>query len=114
MLIVWILSLAKFCNRKFDIYKDPAPSEVIAAIPVLTTLRERVAELLQEWPDHPILKQVCCEEFTLITSRLCWSSLQIIVAVDKVLSSSVSDPLMKILGGLEYIMQRAQVSVHVM
>lgn len=68
MLTVCVLSLAKFCSRKFDIYKDPAPSEVIAAIPVLTALRERVAKLLQEWPDHPVLKQVCCDEFTFITS----------------------------------------------
>ena len=71
MLILWVLSLAKFYNRKFDIYKDSAPSQVIAAIPVLIALRERVAKLLQEWPDHPVLKQVCCEEFIFITSGLC-------------------------------------------
>ena len=47
--------------RNFDIYKDPAPSLAVAAIPVLTALADRVGELLKEWPDHPVLKQVCFE-----------------------------------------------------
>ena len=99
------------CYRKFDIYKDPAPSEAIAAVPVLTDLMERVKGLLKEWPDHPVLNQVYTPYYVIFSSiKICS---QILAAIDKVLSLNVSEPLMKTLSGMEYIMRKAQVSMHV-
>ena len=46
-------------------YKEAVVSEAVRAGPVVTGLKERVKELLVEWPDHPCLVQVrtfliCC------------------------------------------------------
>ena len=43
----------------YDIYHDPNVPEVIQCLPILDNLMFRVGQLLDEWPDHPTLKQVC-------------------------------------------------------
>ena len=41
-----------------NVYKEAVVSEAVRAGPVVTGLKERVKELLVEWPDHPCLVQV--------------------------------------------------------
>ena len=48
-----------YYDRQFNIYKHSAPSEASATIPLLTSLMERIKELLKKWPDHPLLNQAC-------------------------------------------------------
>jgi midasin len=72
-----------------NVYKEAVVWEAIRAEPIVSSLKTRVEELLMEWPNHPAL-------------------VQIVKSCDKVLSLSVTDPLMKILSGLEYILRKAQ------
>jgi midasin len=75
--------------KQRNIYKESVVSEAVKVGPVVNGLKERVEELLVEWPDHPGLVQVR-------------------VSCEKVLSLSVQEPLMKILAGLEYILRKSQ------
>ena len=65
----------------------------------------------------PLLKKLsgdflptCLGKIYLYIHTPCTIWLQILVAVNKVLSLDVTEPLMKILSGMEYILKRAQVS----
>ena len=49
---------ASACFRPFDIYRDPLVSEASQVAPLLGTLVTRVKEVLEEWPENPILTQV--------------------------------------------------------
>ena len=42
-----------------NIYKDPNISEAKRAQPVIKELIKRVQDVLEEWPDYPILIQAC-------------------------------------------------------
>lgn len=43
-----------------DVYRDPIPKvEARKAHAVMVAIRTRVAEVLQEWPEHPALLKVC-------------------------------------------------------
>ena len=44
-----------FCR---NVYKEAVVNEAVRAGPVVNGLKERVEELLVEWPDHPGLVQV--------------------------------------------------------
>ena len=46
------------CFRPFDIYHDPLVSEASKVSPLLGSLVVRVREVLEEWPDNPVLTQV--------------------------------------------------------
>lgn len=45
-------------GKHYDFYHDTNIDEVKLCIPLLKSLTKRVMKLLQEWPDHPTLKQV--------------------------------------------------------
>lgn len=46
-------------KRCLDVYHDPIPKpEAKKAYAMMVTVRTRVLELLQEWPDHPALLKV--------------------------------------------------------
>ena len=51
-------------------YKEAVVSEAVRAGPVVTGLKERVKELLVEWPDHPCLVQV--RTFSNVLLIVCW------------------------------------------
>ncbi|XP_056015325.1 midasin-like isoform X2 [Ostrea edulis] len=76
-------------SQGYDVYHDPNLSEVIKCVPVLHRLMDRVRELREEWPDHPTLTQVT----------------QI---VERILSFSVTSPVVKFLTGLELLLEKTQ------
>ncbi|XP_055890090.1 midasin-like isoform X2 [Biomphalaria glabrata] len=76
-------------EKTYNIYSDSNVCEVIKCKPVLENLRKRVAELLAEWPEHPTL---------LLLNQL----------MDRILTFSVTEPVMKFLTGLELVLQKAQ------
>ena len=111
--------------RPFNIHRDSLPLEAQKVLPILTEIQNRVQELLNEWPDHPVLQQVCSLLFLFFLCRhriflysnksiLCplayYRIAQINRACEKVLLLGVNEPLMKILSGLEYVLKKAQVS----
>ena len=53
-----INDITKFNFRCFNIYKHPFIHEAIKVEPILQELVERVNQVLQEWPDYPVLMQV--------------------------------------------------------
>ncbi|XP_062552715.1 midasin [Armigeres subalbatus] len=43
---------------KYNFYKDSNISEVVQCVEVLKKIEDRVRQLLQEWPDHAVLKDI--------------------------------------------------------
>lgn len=43
----------------YDIYRDPNVAEVVRLDPVLSSMRTRIEQLLEQWPEHPALLRVC-------------------------------------------------------
>ncbi|KAH9525003.1 AAA ATPase midasin [Bulinus truncatus] len=76
-------------QKNYNIYYDSNVPEVIKCKPVLESLRKRVQELQVEWPDHPTL---------LLLNQI----------IDRIMSFSVSEPVMKFLTGLELVLLKAQ------
>ncbi|XP_076823935.1 midasin-like isoform X3 [Clavelina lepadiformis] len=73
-----------------NIYVDPTPSEVSRCLPVLQDFHNTVTEkLLVEWPKHPVLNHL-------------------IVIIDRILSFSITFPIMKFVTGLELLLEKAQ------
>lgn len=83
------LPLPGYRDNIYDFYQDANVSEAQRLPTVMNNFLSRLNELLIEWPDHPIL----CE-------------LQI--CIRRILSFSTSNPLMKYLTGLEFILKKAQ------
>ncbi|XP_071957015.1 midasin-like [Antedon mediterranea] len=81
--------MTKTGTKPFDIYHDAYVSEVVQCRPILDKLTVRIKELLDEWPDHPILKQL-------------------ILVIRRILSFPVTSPLMKFASGLELLLEKAQ------
>ncbi|XP_041350636.1 midasin-like [Gigantopelta aegis] len=81
--------LRKIPTEYYDVYRDPNISEVVQCRPVLDRFCVRVSELQSEWPDHPTLKQ-----------------LQLIVK--RIMSFSVTSPVMRFLTGLELLLEKSQ------
>ncbi|CAL1534634.1 unnamed protein product [Lymnaea stagnalis] len=80
---------SKKCTKSYNIYYDANVPEVIKCKPVLDSLKKRVEELQQEWPDHPTLK---------LLNQI----------MDRILTFSVTNPVIKFLTGLELLLQKAQ------
>ncbi|GFO05689.1 midasin, partial [Plakobranchus ocellatus] len=76
-------------NSSYNIYYDENVSEVLRCRRVLGSLLARVAQLQQEWPDHPTL---------LLLNQI----------MDRIFSFSVLSPVVKYLTGLELLLQKAQ------
>lgn len=72
-----------------DIHTPRAEEAVLAQEP-LENLRHRLGELLQEWPDHPVL-------------------MQLDAIADRILNMSATAPLKGLLTGLELLLARALV-----
>ena len=45
-------------TRPYDVYHDPNVPEVVQCRPLLERFIVRIEKLLEEWPEHPTLKQV--------------------------------------------------------
>ncbi|XP_065176268.1 midasin-like [Sycon ciliatum] len=80
---------AQDTKTSYDIYHDPNPAEVQLAQPVLTQFLDAVNKFLEQWPEHPAL-------------------LQLTVVIRRVLSFPLQSSLMKVLQGLELLLQKSQ------
>ncbi|XP_033116850.1 midasin-like [Anneissia japonica] len=76
-------------TKPFDIYHDPYVSEVAQCRPILEKFTVHIKELLKDWPDHPILKQMA-------------------LIIKRILSFPVTSSLMKFASGLELLLEKAQ------
>ncbi|KAF0299690.1 Midasin [Amphibalanus amphitrite] len=76
-------------QKPYDVYRDPHVSEVASCRSVLRRLDGRCEELLASWPDHPAL----------VALRRC---------VGRVLQQPVTAPLVKVVTGLERVLECAQ------
>ncbi|KAI6654086.1 Midasin [Oopsacas minuta] len=92
------IAIADICLKSFtqnltteiyDFYIDPNPSELQQVKPALITFKTRIYQLLEEWPDHSVLNQL-------------------IVVADRILSLSITSPIMQILTGLQILITKAQ------
>ncbi|XP_022106838.1 midasin-like isoform X2 [Acanthaster planci] len=75
--------------QPYDIYHDGNIEEAIQCRPLLERFCGRILELLEQWPEHPTLKQL-----TLL--------------IDRILEFPVTSPLMKFVTGLELLLEKAQ------
>ncbi|XP_045137299.1 midasin-like isoform X1 [Portunus trituberculatus] len=82
-------SIAPLLEHPYDIYKDPNPQEVLKVRPLLNSVRERVDELLMQWPGHPSLVMVN-------------------TVISRVLDFPLTSPLVKHIIGLETVLEKAQ------
>ncbi|XP_064402600.1 midasin-like isoform X2 [Halichondria panicea] len=81
--------VVKTDSSHINVYKEGSVAEAEKSLPVIEMILTRISELLQDWPENPILVQV---------ASVC----------EKVLSMSVEEPLMKLLSGYECILSKAQ------
>lgn len=75
-------------GAKFNFYYDPCPDEAVACRPIMTHLKARVFELLAQWPGHAVLEDI-------------------IKLADRILSFSITSPLMKLVTGLEMLLTKS-------
>ena len=80
----------KDSSRHYDIYYDANVPEVLQCRPLLSVFRARVCELLEEWAEHPTLKELA-------------------TVIDRLMSFPVTSPLMKFVTGLEVLIHKAEV-----
>ena len=84
-----ILCLQENKQKPFDIYYDPAVSDVLKCRPVLDSFKLRIRELLAEWEGHPTL-------------------IELMTVIDRIMSFPVTSPLIKFVTGLEVLIHKAQ------
>ncbi|XP_076030788.1 midasin isoform X2 [Oratosquilla oratoria] len=75
--------------RPYDIYRDANSQEALKMRPLLDAMKERVEELLAQWPSHPTL---------LLLNKV----------ITRILTFPVTSPLMKLVVGLETLLGKAQ------
>ncbi|KAK2507590.1 hypothetical protein MC885_004960, partial [Smutsia gigantea] len=73
----------------YDFYQHPNVPEAWHCQPVLQGFSEAVGQLLQDWPEHPVLEQL-------------------LVVMDRIRSFPLSSPISKFLNGLEILLAKAQ------
>ncbi|XP_037699423.1 midasin isoform X2 [Choloepus didactylus] len=73
----------------YDFYRHPNVAEARQCQPVLQGFSEAVSQLLQDWPEHPVLEQL-------------------LVVMDRIRSFPLSSPVSKFLNGLEILLAKAQ------
>lgn len=73
----------------YDFYQHPNVAEARQCQPVLQGLSEAVSQLLQDWPEHPVLQQL-------------------LVIMDRIRGFPLSSPISKLLNGLEILLAKAQ------
>jgi midasin len=81
--------LTQTSPASIDFYADSNNSEAVRMLPILRALCDRLEFVSEQWPDHPAL-------------------IQIKIIADRLLSFPVSSPLMKLLTGLEMLLQKSQ------
>ncbi|CAG5129149.1 unnamed protein product, partial [Candidula unifasciata] len=81
--------LKKPSRKSYNIYYDANVPEVMKCKAIIDSLRKRVKQLQEEWPDHPTL---------VLLNQI----------MDRILSFSVTSPVVKFLTGLELLLQKAQ------
>ena len=73
----------------YDFYQHPNVAEARQCQPVLQGFSEAVSQLLQDWPEHPVLQQL-------------------LVVMDRIRGFPLSSPISKFLNGLEILLAKAQ------
>ncbi|XP_040596448.1 midasin isoform X2 [Mesocricetus auratus] len=73
----------------YDFYQHPNVAEARQCQPVLQGLLEAVNQLLEDWPEHPVLQQL-------------------LVVMDRIRGFPLSSPISKLLNGLEILLAKAQ------
>ncbi|XP_051017145.1 midasin [Acomys russatus] len=73
----------------YDFYQHPNVAEARECQPVLQGFSEAVNELLQDWPEHPVLQQL-------------------LIVMDRIRGFPLSSPISKLLNGLEILLSKAQ------
>ncbi|XP_036035518.1 midasin [Onychomys torridus] len=73
----------------YDFYQHPNVAEARQCQPVLQGFSEAVRQLLEEWPEHPVLQQL-------------------LVVMDRIRGFPLSSPISKLLNGLEILLAKAQ------
>ncbi|EGG20931.1 type A von Willebrand factor domain-containing protein [Cavenderia fasciculata] len=76
-------------HRIYNIYRDPNLSEIVIIREPMLSMKGRVNELLVEFPEHPIL-------------------MLLVKLIERILGYPSSDPLIKIVTGLELLVRKAQ------
>ncbi|XP_037082370.1 midasin-like [Pollicipes pollicipes] len=76
-------------DKPYDVYRDPHVTEVVSCRGALQRLDGRAGKLLASWPEHPAL-------------------VQLRRTIDRVLQLKVTTPLVKVVTGLELVLERAQ------
>ncbi|XP_023948089.2 midasin [Bicyclus anynana] len=76
-------------NQKPDFYRSAWVAETRECVPLLYKVRESTAELLEQWPDFPTLKDI-------------------IVIVDRILSFPTTSPVSRFLTGLELLRDKLE------
>lgn len=73
----------------YDFYQHPNVAEARQCQPVLQGFAEAVNQLLQDWPEHPVLQQL-------------------LVVMDRIRGFPLTSPISKLLNGLEILLAKAQ------
>ncbi|XP_059110058.1 midasin [Peromyscus eremicus] len=73
----------------YDFYQHPNVAEARQCQPVLQGFSDAVNQLLEEWPEHPVLQQL-------------------LVVMDRIRGFPLSSPISKLLNGLEILLAKAQ------
>ncbi|KAB7497678.1 Midasin, partial [Armadillidium nasatum] len=76
-------------DKPFNYYNDPDLEEALKVKPLLKTLEKKCDELLEKWPSHPSL---------LIIQKV----------ISRILNFSVTSPLIRLVIGLEAVLEKAQ------
>ncbi|XP_038059884.1 midasin-like [Patiria miniata] len=75
--------------QPYDIYHDGNIKEAVQCRPLLERFSSRILELLEQWPEHPTLKQL-------------------MLLIERILEFPITSPLMKFVTGLELLLEKAQ------
>lgn len=110
-------SLHFYRGEEYDIYHDSNLKETAKVVPILLRFKTRLEQLLVEWPEHPTLAQVKKRleieanpvQYYIGFSTLSILILQLCQTIERILSFSVTSPVMKILNGLEILLKYSQV-----
>ena len=73
-------------SKTYNIYKDENIAEAQLLLAPLQSLKLTIFQLLKQWPEHPILQQIC-------------------KIINRLLEFPVNSPLMKFITGLEILMK---------
>lgn len=76
-------------EKSYDFYRDSKVEEVKTCFHIIESLKKRITELLNEWPNHPTLKSI----ETLL---------------ERIYSFSITSPIPRFLTGLEILLSKCQ------